>query len=151
MLFVIRKDLQDFMQSCTWRGRCGAIHLPHRGTHNLMRLNLCIVGLHGAHGDRLVDTLADVAYLIRKWPFGSKVVVVGDFNVDMLPALELDPWADRADRGTHHADRRILLEAVADRFNLETNLPSMFHCPWRALLGASTACPDHPNTSWRGR
>lgn len=40
MLFVIRNDMQDFIQSRTWCGRCGAVHLLHRGTHNLMRLNL---------------------------------------------------------------------------------------------------------------
>ena len=47
--------------------------------------------MHGAHEQLLADTLADVAFLLKYRPWGSKVLAVGDWNVDQLPMLALDP------------------------------------------------------------
>ena len=127
MAFLIRKDMGKYVRSCKWRGRCGAIHLCDRQNSSRHAVNLYILGIHGAHGDLLIDTLADLASLIRLRPFGSKVAIVGDFNVDMLPTFTSDPWAGEADRHQHHAERRALLESLIDCFALELHLPSMWH------------------------
>ena len=84
MLFVIRARFQQFIRSVTRRSRCGAIHLSQRASDSNKAVNLYLVGVHGAHGDLLMDTFADLAVLVRKRPFGSKLVMVGDWNVDLL-------------------------------------------------------------------
>ena len=93
MLFVVRSCMSEFVQSCVWRGRCGAIHLRQRSTLDGTNIcmNLYVVGVHGGHDALFADTLADIACLVRRRPFGSRVMILGDWNVDLLPTLSSDP------------------------------------------------------------
>ena len=125
MLFVIRRSMGKYVRSRTWRGRCGVIHLLQRGSPGSTGVNLYLIGVHGAHGELIVDTFTDLAFLLRQRPYGSKVVITGDWNVDILPTLFSDPWSDASNREHHHADRRLLLEVLTNRFNI------ILHCPSR--------------------
>ena len=135
MAFVIRSGMGKYVRSCMWRGRCGAIHFCYRGEADLLSMNIYIIGVHGAHGDLLADTFADLSFLMHQRPYGSKVAIVGDFNIDMLPTLLNDPWAGDDNREGHHADRRMLLDVFMDHFRLELQLPT--YVDW--LLGAPFA------------
>ena len=87
--------------------------------------NVFIIGVHGPHGELRVDTFADIAFLLRQRPWGSKVLVAGDWNVDQLPTLAIDPYADHAERAVHHMAERLLVQSLADRFRLEVNISGM--------------------------
>ena len=124
MMFIVRNQFSKHVQSCSWRGRCGAIHLLQRPTSLISGFNIYTLGVHGAHDELLIDTLSDLSYLIRRRPFGSKLVIAGDWNVDLLPSLSVDPWTGVDGRDEHHADRRALLEAFADSLRLKTLTPT---------------------------
>ena len=125
MMFIVRRCYRPFIRSMKWRGRCGALHIfcktPEADTQN----SVYILGVHSHHGDLQVDTLADVAYLLQHRPWGSKVLVAGDWNVDQLPACAADPYSERPRREEHHQAERVLVQTLADRFRLSFMLPEM--------------------------
>ena len=125
MVFAIRRDWGPLVKSCKWRGRCGAIHLQQHFSPHTRGVNFFIIGVHGAHGALLADTICDVAHLARHRPFGSQVILLGDWNVDLLPSLLRDPWADVGERAQHHRHQRLLLEAFAEGHGFEIHVPSM--------------------------
>ena len=75
--------------------------------------SLYAIGVHGAHGDALLDTLTDIVTLIRRKPRHSQLIVLGDFNIDLLPTLAQDPWSDLPERIGCHRARRTLLDTFA--------------------------------------
>jgi hypothetical protein len=123
MQFVVKHSVKHLVRNVTWRGRCGALHLFQKGHNSTGALNLYILGVHNSHGDLQVDTLADVAYLLKHRPRGSKVPVAGDWNVDQLPMLTNDPFQDVDHRELRHADERLWLHCLADQFHLHLELP----------------------------
>ena len=90
-------------------------------------MSLYILGLHAHHGDLQIDTFSDVGYLLKHRPWGSKVLVAGDWNVDQLPALDGDPYNLKPGRDTHHKAERVLLQSLADRFRLTVHLPEIVY------------------------
>ena len=56
-----------------WRGRCGALHLRFPTGAAGQMCNLWLVGVHGAHGDLLLDSLADVRFVAGCRPRGAKI------------------------------------------------------------------------------
>ena len=94
---------------------------PVAGNHT----NVYIIGVHAPHGDLQIDTFSDIACLLRERPWGSKVLVAGDWNVDQLPSLSNDPWSDQPGREMHHVAERLLLQTLADRFRLCFNIPDI--------------------------
>ena len=108
MMFIVRRCFRRFVKKFRWRGRCGALHLfqrdPVAGNHT----NVYIIGVHAPHGDLQIDTFSDIACLLRERPWGSKVLVAGDWNVDQLPSLSNDPWSDQPGREMHHVAERLL-------------------------------------------
>ena len=53
------------------------------------------------------------------------LLVAGDWNVDQLPTLAIDPYADHAERAVHHMAERVLVQSLANRLRLEVNIPGM--------------------------
>ena len=88
-----------------------------------MSLDLTVIGVHGGHGDGLQGSLADLSYLLRSSNRFSSKVIIGDHNVDILPILANDPWADCQDRCQHHQEQRDLLFAFCNRFGVNTCTP----------------------------
>jgi len=91
-----------------------ALHLTQRTAVDTERISVFIVGIHNSHGDAQIDTLADASYLTRHRPRWSKVVVIGDFNVDQLPSLQSDPFLAEPQRASRHCDERFRLDCFAD-------------------------------------
>ena len=88
-------------------------------------MSLYAVGFHGAHGDALLGSLTDVVTLKKRKPRHSQLIVLGDFNVDLLPILEQDPWHDLPNRTQDHRDRRAVLENLCQALKLETAVPDL--------------------------
>ena len=125
MMFVIRKCHKHLVKSVKWRGRCGAVHLFQRDRVASNHMSVYILGVHAHHGDLQIDTFADVAWLLRQRPWGSRVLVAGDWNVDQLPSFAADPYAEKPGRETHHQGERVLVQTLADKFRLSLSLPEM--------------------------
>ena len=125
MMFMVRNSYRTLIRNITWRGRAGAIHLFQKNQGTDDHTSIYIIGLHSHHGALQIDTFADVAFLLRHRPWGSKVLVAGDWNVDQLPALADDPYAQNEGRAFHHQAERVLLHTLADRFRLTVTLPDM--------------------------
>ena len=106
MAWAIRRDFCSHLQDISWLGRAGSILLapPRRSRH--MLTSLYAVGVHGAHGDSLLESLTNVVALIRRKPRQAELIVLGDFNIDLLPSLEADPWRGVPQRSEFHQDRR---------------------------------------------
>ena len=120
MALIINRRLSGLQRSVVPLGRSIRVHLT-----DLLTLNCCIVACHGGHGDALPSSLADVSALCTSRPRGSAVVILGDLNVDQLPVLSSDPWADSPSRHLHHHFERVLLDKVCDNFHLQVYLPEL--------------------------
>ena len=88
MAFVIHANILHLVRAIVTRGRCMAVHLFQRTADPDKQVSLFILGMHNAHGDAQIDVLSDAAYLIKNRPRGSRVCIIGDTNVDQLPALQ---------------------------------------------------------------
>ena len=122
MRFVLRRDFTHLFQSIQWQGRCGLLTLSSG-----LRCDqgfASFLGVHGAHGDLLEDTLAAASCLLGLRRPGTKTLVLGDTNVDFLPMMEWDPWREQFNRRAHHSDRRDLLCAWADASGLAFEFPA---------------------------
>ena len=125
MMFVIRNSFSSFVKSVSWRGRCGAVHLHRICSTEALCFNIVCIGVHGAHGALLSDTFSDLAFLAKNRPYGSQVLILGDLNIDLLPTLFGDPWAEADGRMFHHCEQRFLLDAFADGLSLEIHIPGI--------------------------
>ena len=145
MQFIIRHKFRHTVKSVTWRGRCGALHLfQHDATYG-KHLSIYVIGVHNAHGDLQIDTLADVAYLLRKRPWGSKLLAAGDWNIDQLPTFASDPFAHLPGRDHHHEIERDRLQSLVARYRLQYTLPEVVvSFPGGPFCDACTVAPITP-------
>ena len=123
MAWVARNSCEHLVRRCTWEGRAGSLHVNHAYARPGQTVNLLLVGVHAAHGDFLHDSLSEASILIGRRPRHSEVVAIGDWNVDMLPTLALDPFSDLPLRSSHHSERRDAIEAWASGSHLSLFLP----------------------------
>ena len=126
MMLMVNQRLQKYIKSTVWRGRCGAVHLYLPVSPYSFGFNIFCVGVHGAHGELFPETLADLSFLVKSRPFQSQVIILGDWNVDLLPSLACDPWGERAERSLHHLEQRVLFDTFLDQFDLHLSIPSVF-------------------------
>ena len=142
MAVIIRSRIRCFLRSHACLGRSIRINLFDKS-----RLNLCLVFLHGGHGDNLEASLADAALLAKGRPRCSQLIIMGDFNVDQLPVAHYDPGSDAPDRMQHHRNERVNLAQFANSFGLDLALPEqVFGSPggqWneQAAFYPLTQCP----------
>jgi len=95
-----------------------------------------------AHGDAHATSQSDVAFLIRTRPRGSQVAVVGDINVDQLPAMSGDPFTGLPNRHVHHRAERLRLDNFCDTFGLEVSIPDFVNgCPGGPFAEFCTLAP----------
>ena len=120
MMFVVRSWVAICVRKVTWRGRCGGIAFKSWGLGDALQLNVFVIGVHCGHGPLLLDSLADIAWLAKRRPWGSKLLVIGDWNCDMLPSLSGDPWSAIEGRSLHHADTRALHLCFTEALRLHT-------------------------------
>ena len=128
MRWIVRGIAKLAVQSIVWSGRAGALHLRDE------KLNMYVIGVHGGHADLLADSLSDVARLAAHRPYGSQMLMLGDWNVDQLPEQEWDPWAEEPARAMHHARERRWLQALTQACNVTLAMPEIVQSqppgPW---------------------
>ena len=129
MAWVIRKSVESLVRGIRWRGRCGALHLYHKPNAVSPGVNLCLTGVYAAHGDLLCESLADASWLIRQRPFGSPVIMLGDWNVDILSSLQIDPWFQIRTEAQVQADDRRRLNSFLDAMRLRLVFPAEVASP----------------------
>ena len=88
MAWLINKSFATKVRGVKWARRSGSLHIETNGSDPM-----CIIGAHIGHGDSLCEDLNVMTTLCKARTWGSKVLMVGDWNVDMLPAEATDPWA----------------------------------------------------------
>jgi hypothetical protein len=55
-----------------------------------------MLGFARGFGGHLEDVLTSGSQLLKLKRSGSKTIVLGDWNVDVLPACESDPWGEKS-------------------------------------------------------
>lgn len=118
MAVIINRKYRKYVRSVNRRGRAMRVHLTDYATTNMN-----LIAMHGGHGDALAPSLADVAFLDRTRPRGSTTVLFGDFNIDLLPELAIDPFGDMPDRGSRHRDERESLNDLLQTMGLDLRVP----------------------------
>ena len=87
MAWVIANSMHDQLRDVQLIGRARSILVLAPGAHHLTNSSLHVVGLHGSHSDALVDSVSDVVALIKRKPRFSQLIILGDWNVDLLPSM----------------------------------------------------------------
>ena len=141
MRVIIRPFLKQFLvRKPVFKGRCCLISLK---PHGLIRKRSCcginIVVVHGSHEDP-ETFFADLSELLG-CRIPGKSLIVGDWNVDLLPSLPDDPFSSLPDRRLRHEDRRLLLDAFlhASLLNVAVpeKAPSAPGGPWDAACSVA--------------
>ena len=104
---------KQFARARMWHGRVGAVHLYQPPRELMPGMNVWVVGVHLAHADNFEDSIIDLALVLSRRPRGAAILVQGDFNVDILPTLETDPFHYIHNRGyARRSDRHFLEQAL---------------------------------------
>jgi len=103
------------------RDRISTLHI----TLNSQPTKLAVVGIHGPSDERLLDTLSVLKADLTKSRRCHGVLVVGDWNIDLLPSLTDDPWKDLPGRDEKHKHERAQLEMLAETSRLEIRVPDI--------------------------
>ena len=109
-----------------WFGRAGSLllELPRFGSARASTA-FFFIGTHGCHGDSLKDSLTDVVTLVKRKPRFAQLVLVGDWNVDLLPNMAYDPWASLPGREDSHRERRATLTQFCDSVHVDIKIPEI--------------------------
>ena len=92
MGFLIKRHLECFVRHIVFRGRAGLLQLSSLRAADGFCAACAIIGIHGAHGENLEDSLSDAAYVASYTDRSCRRVFAGDWNVDVLPELTSDPF-----------------------------------------------------------
>ena len=121
VMFVVRRCFQRFIRSIVWKGRFGAIHLFHNVSLGTSIFDICCLCILAVHGEPSSDSFSDLAALVRSRPFGAQGIILGEWNVDCLPSLSLDPWKIQLTEGYAMQNR----ECYSNPFlHFELSIPS---------------------------
>ena len=86
MAFIVNSKFEHMIYDLEWDGRVGCL------TVRVEVGLLVIIALHAEHDEEAFDmNMLAVARFYRKRPFGSRVHICGDINVDMLSILKPEP------------------------------------------------------------
>jgi hypothetical protein len=142
MAFLIRTSLAHCIHNVLWRGRCGMVILKLMPLGQLASSWVVVLGLHGSHDETQEEVWDDAAWLLAQAPRLAKIIAVGDWNVDQLPAQSDDPWADLPERGEHHRLRRADLSLWASAFGLQyEEIGQSFGVMGGPWSGVMACCP----------
>ena len=86
-LIIVNKNSSYLLRQVCTAGRAMRVDLSDG-----LNLHQSFIGLHGAHGDRLSEALADVARFAKTRPLLYKITLIGDYNADMLLVHHQDPY-----------------------------------------------------------
>ena len=94
------------------------------------------------------DSFSDAAFLMKAKPKAKKLILGGDLNIDVLPAMERDPFASDPDREYRHHDARLASYAFEEAFSMNSHVPetSVGVLP-PSLTGLDVPCSRIPDDS----
>ena len=76
---------------------------------------ITILGVHGPHyDDELPEFFNDLSFLLSGRQSKSKTIAMGDWNIDELPALSIDPFRNELNRSDHHSFKRAIRDSWMD-------------------------------------
>ncbi|CAK0828366.1 unnamed protein product, partial [Prorocentrum cordatum] len=101
-----------------------------------------IVMVHGGHGDELLPSLADATALAKARPRRSRLILIGDMNVDLLPTLPTDPFAGSPHWSRRHQEERMHLHSFPDSSKIRCKLHDI-----DPFTGNFPASPMHSRTA----
>ena len=83
MAFVVKNRVYGTIQEVQWQGRCGFIRLrlEQGKTESLTVPDIVILGVHGAHGDEIYQTLT---VLLATFRLGTQIVFSHGFLEGVL-------------------------------------------------------------------
>ena len=117
--WIVRSSIMTHIRKRHWKARVGALELAYRRMAPVF-----IIGFHGAQGDHRQESLADVRAMWRVKPCLAECILLGDFNVDLLPGSHNDPWSDLPGRASRHAEHRDILDSLLSTIRLEVKRPT---------------------------
>ena len=153
MAWLVHPGLAGHAQRVTWDSRAGLLEFtaPHVGEARYR--SHAVIGTHGSHSsDLLYDDFAAVARLAHKRSRAAQLHIVGDWNVDMLPATAFAD-GDHAYQQKHNAERAMLSD-LATALGMKTILPTATRSfaggPWLAeqCFRPVTRIPEGEQASW---
>ena len=108
----------------TWRGRAGMLEFVCEQAVGRKCGSLSILGVHGPHcDDDVPDFFNDLSTLLASREQKSRILSVGDWNIDELPACQNDPFADDHERQQHHLLRRLVRDGWSEANSVEVSVP----------------------------
>ena len=112
MLVMVHSSLLPFRKKSQERGRAMSVTFSARA-----RQSQFFVFAHADPAD-VETTYSDIAYLAKKRPRRSNLIVAGDLNADQLPTYSLDSFASQSMRHLHHFHQRMALSALFDSLGI---------------------------------
>ena len=109
MTLVIRDKWARFVREVKFEGRTCMVHWRLSRAQQLHT-----IFWHGAHNEDFVQSLSDMTFIAKRCKNSSNVVLLGDFNVDLLPNTIGDPYAGLPHRAEKHLEERLMLQQALD-------------------------------------
>ena len=109
MAWILREQFAKAVSWHSWTSRSGALLLNFGGERRVW-----LQGIHAAHGGAYQHSLSEVARLLRQKKKATPAYIFGDFNCDLLPVWQGDPYALVPGRMRRHAIERMGLYALME-------------------------------------
>jgi hypothetical protein len=125
MRLFISPRIAHLVAKVKWLGRACIVVLKLSSSMPSSPSAVLLV-LHGAHGpDAFQDALGDCSTFLSTRPSNCRALAYGDWNADLLPTLQLDPWAERPGRREIGVELRLALQSWVAASGLELALPEV--------------------------
>lgn len=143
---VFRNSIAPLVRSMKCRGRYALVHVLEFSTDDTVPFlsSVCCVLPTAAVRILKAHFPTWVGFFTQAKCRSSKVYVMGDFNVDQLPADRADPYGHLDKRTDHHSDRRFQLQCMLNAHTLTILLVSSIVVSPRGPYDG--ICQTHPIT-----
>ena len=122
MCWIVHRDIIGLLGTVKWRNRAGALVFA-QNPKDKGALNFCCIGTHGCHDGDTSGSLGEIVELVKTYGQVKHLLMVGDWNIDLLPTIPGEPWCDEPDRLVRHACERVMLEALCDSVKAQIHIP----------------------------
>ena len=113
MAWLVRNEVAECVKWRRWTRRSGALYFDFGEQRRIW-----LQGIHGAHGQVFQNSLPGASQLLRCKAANAPAVVCGDFNCDLLPVMENDPWKAIEGRHRRHVTERLYMHGFQDAHGL---------------------------------
>ena len=128
MLYIVHQPITHLITLRRWVGRAGVLVLCQTGLQG-KHAKLAICNFHGGHGDDVFDSLSDLRAVTKCIPHQCTKVLCGDYNIDILPDDDHDPYKGELGRHNRHLRERGLLATLLIRLGVDLLRPTHYVAP----------------------